>query len=67
MGLGFQGLSSSGATPWWEALAKSGAWSDPEFGFFMRRYRDAQDPAQVESEGGEMMLGYVLCYARGHH
>lgn len=38
MGLGFTPISSIGASPWWETLAKGGSWAQPLFGFYLTRY-----------------------------
>ncbi len=59
MGLAWQSLSTSGALPFWEALASSNAWSTPSMTFFLERYRDDQYATQVESNGGLFTLGYL--------
>src|SRR5258708_38967392 len=38
MGLAFKALASSGATPWWQALAQGGAWDKPLMTFTLTRY-----------------------------
>ncbi|WVQ93000.1 hypothetical protein IAU59_000063 [Kwoniella sp. CBS 9459] len=57
MGLGWKSIASSRATPFWQALAASGSWTDPEFGFYLARYRGDNSASSVEEEGGEMVLG----------
>lgn len=37
MGLAFQTIASSGATPFWETLASSGAWTEPLMAFQLTR------------------------------
>lgn len=59
MGLGFRSLTVTGTTPWWVSLAGSSAWSEPLFGFYMRRYRDVPNAAETEAEGGTLTLGYT--------
>jgi cathepsin D len=59
MGLGFKSLTVTGTTPWWMSLAGTSAWSEPLFGFYMRRYRDVDSAAATEAQGGTLTLGYV--------
>ena len=59
MGMGFKSLTVTGTTPWWISLASSTAWSEPLFGFYMKRYRDVADAQSTETEGGTLTLGYV--------
>lgn len=37
LGLGFQSIASSGATPLWETLVKNGAWDSPVMSFQLTR------------------------------
>lgn len=39
LGLAFQTIASSGASPLWETLASSGAWDQPLMAFQLTRYR----------------------------
>lgn len=71
MGLGFTPISSIGASPWWETLAKGGSWAQPLFGFYLTRYvpplstisdfcspphnRYGNDPIASENEPGGSM------------
>jgi cathepsin D len=36
MGLGFESLASTGATPWWQRA--SSAWTNPQMSFYFTRY-----------------------------
>lgn len=38
IGLAWQPLSSSGAMPFWQALASSGSWDSPLMAFHLTRY-----------------------------
>ncbi|TXT12100.1 uncharacterized protein COLE_02510 [Cutaneotrichosporon oleaginosum] len=58
MGLAFQSIASSGATPWWQYLAEN-TWRNPEFGVFMARFRGQRRVQDVEQQGGEIMFGGV--------
>jgi hypothetical protein len=58
-GFGFQSLAVSGATPWWQSLASSSAWSEPLFGVYLARYRDVPGAASTEAQGGKLTLGYL--------
>ncbi|WWC63811.1 uncharacterized protein I303_106416 [Kwoniella dejecticola CBS 10117] len=57
MGLAWKSIAASGATPFWQALAASGSWTDAEMGFYLARYRGNNYASSVESEGGELTLG----------
>jgi hypothetical protein len=59
MGLAWQSLASSGATPLWQALAASGQWSTPAMSFYLARYRDDPYATTAEAQGGLMTLGYL--------
>jgi cathepsin D len=47
------------ATPWWLTLAQSSSWSQPLFGFYMKRYRDVAGAQSTESDGGTATFGYL--------
>ncbi|OBZ70925.1 Lysosomal aspartic protease [Grifola frondosa] len=51
MGLAFEGLASTAATPFWQALVNGGQWSQPEMAFWLTRHLDDVNP-QVEEDGG---------------
>lgn len=56
IGLAFQGIASSTALPFWQALVNDNVLSNPEFSFFITRFVD--DPsAQAEEPGGVLTLG----------
>lgn len=38
LGLGFQSIASSKATPFWQTLVSNGAWTDPLMAFYLTRY-----------------------------
>lgn len=57
MGLGFQTIASSGATPFWESLAStSGTLDNPLFAFQLTRFTNASNPNTLEY-GGTFNLG----------
>jgi len=56
LGLAFQTIATSGATPFWETLVKSNASDQPLFSFYLSRFLD--DPSANSAEpGGQFMLG----------
>jgi hypothetical protein len=57
MGLGFTALAFSRATPWWITLARSSAWSEPLFAFYLKRYRNVAGASNIESDGGSVSFG----------
>jgi len=58
MGLAFQSIASSGATPFWQALVQGGQWTDPVMSFFLTDF--ANDPnAQQEEFGGAFTMGFT--------
>ncbi|KZT29099.1 acid protease [Neolentinus lepideus HHB14362 ss-1] len=58
MGLGFQAIASSGATPFWEALVNANQLSQPMMSFWLRRLiDDSQASSTSELYGGEFTLG----------
>ena len=57
MGLGFQTIASSGATPFWEALANSdGTLDEPLMAFQLTRFVNDSNAQQLEP-GGTFNLG----------
>ena len=59
MGLGFQTIASSGATPFWEALASSnGTLDQPLMAFQLTRFLDVRNVQELEP-GGTFNLGAV--------
>jgi len=58
MGLAWGTLASSGATPFWQTLAGSGAWDSPVMGFHLTRFLDDQNAETLEA-GGSFDMGFV--------
>lgn len=58
MGMGFQQLATSGATPFWEVLAKSNVLTVPAFTFQLARNQDVTS-ATTQSPGGIFTLGEI--------
>ncbi|KAI0741353.1 acid protease [Daedaleopsis nitida] len=58
MGLAFQSIASSGATPFWEALSDNGALDQPLMAFQLTRFVDVAE-AQENEPGGTFNLGAV--------
>jgi hypothetical protein len=56
MGLGWQALSSSGATPFWQALYQGNAFDEPLMAFYLTRFQNVTGANQQES-GGVFTLG----------
>lgn len=56
MGLAFDTIAATGATPFWQALLNANQFTNPEFSFFITRFGD--DPnAKQEEDGGVLTLG----------
>jgi cathepsin D len=58
LGLAWQGLSSTGAKPFWQQLYESGVLESPVMGFFLTRYLNASRATTLEP-GGTFTLGAV--------
>ncbi|VDC02988.1 unnamed protein product [Peniophora sp. CBMAI 1063] len=56
LGLAWKGLSSSGATPFWEQLYESNVLDSPVMGFYLSRYLNVSQASSLES-GGTFTLG----------
>lgn len=56
MGLAFDTIANTGATPFWQNLAQGGQFSTPEMSFWLTRLLNDQS-AQPEDFGGEFTLG----------
>lgn len=67
MGLGFTALAFSRATPWWITLARSNAWDDPLFGFYLKRYRNVAGASNLEADGGTVTFGHLGTLMRDVH
>ncbi|KAF8556433.1 acid protease [Imleria badia] len=58
IGLAWRSLSSSGAMPFWQALASRGSWDSPLMAFQLTRYNNASNAGDLEP-GGSLTMGYV--------
>ncbi|TFK47449.1 acid protease [Heliocybe sulcata] len=58
MGLAWQSLASSKATPFWQTLASSGQWDSGVMGFFLTRYGNDTHSSN-EEPGGQFTMGYL--------
>lgn len=56
LGLAFESLASTGATPFWQALSNAGQFVEPEMAFWLTRFIDADNPSDNEP-GGVFTLG----------
>ncbi|KAH9001074.1 acid protease [Lactarius akahatsu] len=56
MGLAFQGIASTDALPFWQALVNDNLFPNPEFSFFITRFVDDAS-AKDEEPGGVLTLG----------
>ncbi|KAI0028325.1 aspartic peptidase domain-containing protein [Vararia minispora EC-137] len=56
LGLAWQGLSSTGAKPFWQQLYESGVLDTAEMGFFLTRYLNVSRASSLE-QGGVFTLG----------
>lgn len=58
LGLGWQSIASSKATPFWQTLASSGAWSNPVMAFQLTRFMNGSN-VNTEEPGGSFTMGFV--------
>lgn len=58
IGLAWNTIASSGATPFWQTLASSGTWDSPLMAFHLTRFLDDQNAQAVEA-GGSFNMGFV--------
>jgi len=58
LGLGWQTLAASGATPFWQTLASSGSWDSPLMGFYLTRYQNVSNAKSLEP-GGSFTMGFI--------
>ena len=56
MGLAWQALSSSGATPFWQALYQNNVLDEPLMAFYLTRYQNVTG-AKAQEPGGVFTLG----------
>jgi len=55
MGLAFQNLASTGATPWWVSATSS--WTNPQMSFYLTRFRNVQGASDADEPGGQFTMG----------
>ncbi|TFK25570.1 aspartic peptidase A1 [Coprinopsis marcescibilis] len=58
LGLGFETIASSKATPFWETLVTEGAWDQPVMSFHLTRYLNVSDVESLEP-GGSFTMGFL--------
>ncbi|KAK1222141.1 hypothetical protein PQX77_015069 [Marasmius sp. AFHP31] len=58
LGLAFETIASTNATPLWETLVKSGTWDSPLMAFQLTRYGNASRVRELEP-GGSFTMGFV--------
>lgn len=56
MGLAWQSISTSGAEPFWQTLASSGAWDEPVMSFQITRFNNISQSRTLEP-GGTFTMG----------
>jgi hypothetical protein len=55
LGMAFQGIASTQATPFWQAVNNAGDLSSPEFSFYLAR--NIESTSQSDAPGGTFTLG----------
>ncbi|KAK7466332.1 hypothetical protein VKT23_005058 [Stygiomarasmius scandens] len=58
LGLGFQSIASSDATPFWQTLVENGAWDEPLMTFQLTRYVNDSTAEELEA-GGSFTMGFL--------
>ncbi|KAJ7623249.1 aspartic peptidase A1 [Roridomyces roridus] len=58
LGLAWQSIASSGATPLWQTLAQGGSWDSPVMAFQMTRFLN-QSKTQDQEVGGSFSMGFT--------
>ncbi|KJA15228.1 hypothetical protein HYPSUDRAFT_48541 [Hypholoma sublateritium FD-334 SS-4] len=58
LGLGFQTIAASGASPLWETLVSGGAWDSPIMAFQLTRFLN-DSSAAAEEFGGSFSMGFA--------
>lgn len=67
MGLAWQPIASSGATPFWEVLVQEESWNEPLMAFHLTRYLNDQQAHAVEPGGSfDMGESKVLSFIGSH-
>ncbi|KAF5343829.1 hypothetical protein D9757_013918 [Collybiopsis confluens] len=66
LGLAFQTIASSGASPLWETLASSGSWDQPLMAFQLTRYNnDSKTQTLLDSQTSTEVLNYGGTFTMG--
>lgn len=58
LGLAWQSIAASGATPFWQALVAGGSWDNPVMSFVLTRFVNIQGADESEP-GGIFTMGYL--------
>jgi len=58
MGLAFQSIAASKATPFWQTLVSQGAWDEPLMAFYLTRFTNASTAQSLEP-GGAFSMGFT--------
>ncbi|KAK2465711.1 hypothetical protein APHAL10511_002255 [Amanita phalloides] len=58
LGLGFQTIAASRATPFWQTLVSQGAWDEPLMAFYLTRFNNVSS-AQTLEPGGSFTMGFA--------
>jgi len=58
LGLAWDTIADSKATPFWQALARGESWDNPVMSFALTRFVDVQD-AKADEPGGIFTMGYL--------
>ncbi|KAF8629088.1 hypothetical protein AX15_003580 [Amanita polypyramis BW_CC] len=58
LGLGFDTIASSRATPFWQTLVSQGAWDEPVMAFHLTRFGNASSSQTLEP-GGSFTMGFT--------
>lgn len=58
LGLAWESISTSGTTPFWQALVAGGAWDEPVMSFQLTRYLGVTGASSLEP-GGTFTMGFV--------
>lgn len=57
MGLAFQSLARTGATPFWQALLNGNQLSNPEFSVYLARNQQRASSSTSSNDGGSITFG----------
>ena len=57
MGLAFQSLARTGATPFWQALLNNNQLSNPEFSVYLARNQQQASSGTSANDGGSITFG----------